>query len=70
MAANNLTLEERVEILEKEFTAFKSRFSSKPQRVWWQEIIGRFENDPVFDEIVALGQAIREKERADADAEL
>jgi len=68
MAVTSLTLEGRVEILEKEFTAFKSRLSSKPQRVWWQEIVGRFENDPVFDEIVALGQAIREKERADAES--
>jgi hypothetical protein len=69
MEANNLTLlEERVGALEKELKILKAQLSARPSRVWWQEIIGRFENDPVFDEIVALGQAIREKERAEAEA--
>lgn len=68
MEANNLTLEKRVEVLEREFTAFKSRFSSKPQRPWWEEIVGIFENDPAFDEIVALGKAIREKDRPEDES--
>jgi hypothetical protein len=68
MVANNLTLEERVEILEKEITILKSQLSTKPQRVWWQDIAGIFENDPAFEEILALGQAIREQERNEASS--
>lgn len=30
---------------------------------WWKEQAGRFENDPVFDEIAALGRKYRESLR-------
>jgi hypothetical protein len=68
MALDNPTLEERVEILEKELATLKSYLSLKPKRVWWQEIAGIFENDPAFEEIMTLGQSIRERERAEADS--
>jgi hypothetical protein len=63
MAANSMTLEKRVDLLEKELTLIKSRLPVNSKRIWWQEIAGIFENDPAFDEILALGQAIREQER-------
>jgi hypothetical protein len=36
------------------------------QRTWWREDAGRFEEDPVFDEIVELGRAFRESQRPGA----
>jgi len=69
MEANNLTLEERVAMLESELKILKVQLSARPPRVWWLENAGLFKDDPAFEEILALGQAIREKERAEAEAE-
>jgi hypothetical protein len=68
MEANNLTLEERVTTLERELKILKAQLSARPPHVWWKEISGMFKDDPTFDKIVELGQAIREKERAEAEA--
>ncbi len=69
MEANNLTLlEERVGALERELKILKAQLSARPPRVWWLENAGLFKDDPAFEEILALGQAIREKERAEAEA--
>lgn len=63
---NSLTLEQRIEIIERELNALKSFVSKSPQKPWWQKIAGIFKNDPAFDEISSLGQAIREQERITA----
>jgi len=63
----NLTLEERIANLEKEVAALKQLLSEKPQEPWWQTIVGMYENDPVFDEMVAFCEANREKERHEAE---
>ena len=68
MEANNLTLEERVATLERELKTLKTQLSARPPRVWWLENAGLFKDDPAFEEILALGRAIREKERAEAEA--
>lgn len=60
---NNLTLEQRVELIERELNFLKSQLPKNSQRPWWQKIAGVFENDPVFDEISSLGQSFREQER-------
>jgi hypothetical protein len=60
---NNLTLEQRVEVIERELNFLKAQLPKNSPKPWWQKIAGIFENDPAFDEILALGQAIREQER-------
>ncbi len=65
---NSLTLEQRVEIIERELDILKAQLPKNHQKPWWQKIAGVFENDPAFDEIVSLGQAIREQERRDAQS--
>ena len=35
------------------------------QHPWWEENVGRFANDPVFDEIVRLGREYRENQHPD-----
>jgi hypothetical protein len=69
MEENSLTLlEERVATLERELKTLKAQLSANSPRVWWLENAGLFKDDPAFEEILALGQAIREKERAEAEA--
>jgi hypothetical protein len=63
---NTLTLEQRVELIERELSFLKAQFSPNRKKPWWQKITGVFKNDPAFDEILALGQAIRQQERLDA----
>ncbi len=67
MAANNLTLEERITKLEKEAAALKLLFSEKPKEPWWQKMVGMSEDNPLFNEMVALCEANREKERREAE---
>jgi len=65
---HNLTLEQRVELIERELNFLKAQLPRNSQKPWWQKIAGVFENDPVFDEISSLGQALREQERREAQS--
>jgi hypothetical protein len=56
-------LVDRVEQLEKDMFALKKQAANGVP--WWERIAGRFENDPVFDEIVRLGHQYRESQRTD-----
>jgi hypothetical protein len=55
-------LAQRLETLERAVERLESR--SLPHadltRQWWLEDAGRFQNDPVFDEIVRLGREYRD----------
>lgn len=62
----SLTLEQRVELIERELNLLKARLPKNGAKPWWQKIAGTFENDSVFDEISSLGQALREQERREA----
>ncbi len=65
---NSLTLEQRIEVIERELNFLKAQLPKNSQKPWWQKIIGVFENDPAFDEISSLGQKIRAQERAEAQS--
>jgi len=56
-----------IQIVEKMTTENLTESSEKPQLPWWQETVGMFKDDPAFDKIVELAQAIREKERREAE---
>lgn len=61
-------LEERVARLEHQLRQLGSRVGAKTvsEVPWWERTAGRFKDDPIFAEIVELGQKIREAERARA----
>ena len=62
MATKVTRLEERLARLEGELKDLKAEV--RQQRIpWYEQIAGTFENDPVFDEIVRLGAAIRKADR-------
>ncbi len=65
---HTLTLEQRVEQIERELNFLKAQLPKNGSKPWWQKISGAFENDPAFEEISALGQALREEERREAQA--
>jgi hypothetical protein len=55
-------LEDRVTILERQLRSMKSQLKAvrkTSQKPWWEDLAGRFKNDPLFDEIAEAGQAYR-----------
>ena len=56
-------LEERVARLEKEFDEFKATMPGRKKKPWYEEIVGDFEGDNAFEEIVRLGAQIRKADR-------
>ena len=58
---SQLTLEERVAVLERELTQVKSQLAAGGGEDW-RSTFGAFANDPLFDEIVREGRAYREGE--------
>jgi hypothetical protein len=68
--SKKLTLAElttRVVLLELEVAKLKRCVSDKADsRPWWKMLAGNYANDPVFDEVVALGREYRESLRPGA----
>ena len=56
------SLEQRVEILERELQALKTRLTDD-KRPWWEKVWGSFAGDPAFKEAMRLGRAYRESLR-------
>jgi hypothetical protein len=56
-------LETRVAELERELRDLKTQFASGKRVPWYRQIAGAFKDDPVFEEIMRLGAAIRKADR-------
>jgi hypothetical protein len=56
-------LETRVAELERELRDLKSQFASGKGVPWYRQIVGAFKDDPVFEEIMRMGAAIRKGDR-------
>lgn len=52
------TLEERVALIEKELEQLRQQLPP-PQKTGWRKLLGAFDNDPDFDEIIRLGKEYR-----------
>lgn len=63
-----ISFKARLERLEGDVKEIKAMLQAQqvPKQPWWEEMIGVFADDPVFDEIDRLGREIREKERKKA----
>jgi hypothetical protein len=58
-------LEQRVAALEAEVTKFKRKLEERETSTpWWEEIVGTFENDPIYDHAMRLGQQYRKSLRS------
>jgi hypothetical protein len=67
MSADGVSVETRLSAIEEELRQIKLLLAAKVHDTglpWWKQIMGSHENDPVFAEIVELGQQIRKKGQA------
>ena len=58
------TLEQRIEALEQEVRVIKLAIQKleKDEQPWWISQAGVFKDDPLFDEMVVIGQQIRKSQ--------
>jgi len=57
-------LEQRLEAVEREVQKLRAQRRPAPKKnKWWRESAGRFEKDPLFDQIVQLGRKYRKSTR-------
>jgi hypothetical protein len=66
----NATIEGRLANLEKDVAELKhhvlhSTASTAPPANWLESVIGSFENEPAFYEVLELGRAARQADRPD-----
>ena len=65
-------LEERVTLLEAEAARLKARqATATPEDAapWWKKLVGIYEGDPDFEEVVRLGREYREAQRPPEETE-
>ena len=63
MAAETDQLERRVSEIERELATLKSAILHGTKGPWWRQILGEFEGDLDYAEIVRLGEDLRRAER-------
>ena len=63
MPTNNL--EERLAAVEKDLARL-NKLTEQANKPWWEEIVGTFTNDPIYEEAMRLGREWREAQRPKA----
>ena len=64
MASSRADLEQRVMDLEAEVSNLKRKFAELALfQPWWEQIVGTFEGDPIYDEAMKLGRLYRQSLR-------
>ena len=60
-------LEKRVAVLEAELAKLKRKVEgADASNPWWERIAGTFENDPIYEKAMKLGQQYRRSQRPGA----
>jgi hypothetical protein len=61
----SVPLEQRVATLEAEVATLKRKLAERESNPsWWEQIVGTFENDPIYDHAMRLGQQYRRSIRS------
>lgn len=64
--SQNVAIEQRLTAVENELRNLKQRIESSQS--WYDRMVGAFENDPAFEEVLELGRQFRESQgQADED---
>lgn len=58
-----ITLEERVSVLEKELADLKQASHPGPTAKNWRKTVGMFDDDPGIEQVHRLGQEYRQRDR-------
>ena len=67
MASPRSALEQRVSDLEVEVNKLKRKINElATSQPWWEQIVGTFENDRIYDEAMKLGRHYRQSLRPKA----
>lgn len=54
-------LEQRVAALEAAVAKLQRKIEERePGKPWWEQIVGTFENDPIYEHAMRLGQQYRQ----------
>lgn len=61
-------IEARLIALEAEVAQLKEQRQTSAATPWWEEILGSFANDPVYDEAMQLGRQYRESLRSQTES--
>jgi hypothetical protein len=62
----NTELENRIAALEAEVALLKSKIEKNEDKTevpWWEEHLGIFADDPIYDEAMRLGREYRESQK-------
>ena len=62
MPSDSDILEKRIAKLEQELVDLRAEVRKQTGRNAWLKTLGRFENDPAFDEAMRLGREYRERQ--------
>ncbi|MCT7975545.1 hypothetical protein [Laspinema olomoucense] len=65
---SNSSLEERMAAVEAAITEIQEQIAPTQSMNWLEQITGSFKDEPAFEEILALGQAIRGGDESVLDA--
>lgn len=63
MAQKPQQIEERLSRLESELPAIKAALQDRSPEPWYRQIVGDFEGDEFFAEMIRLGRKIRRRQR-------
>lgn len=58
--APNVSLEERLAVVEAVLAKLQKQLEIYQQSNWLQQITGTFKDEPAFEEVLAYGRAIRQ----------
>jgi hypothetical protein len=59
MSATTEQLEKRLARVEKELAELRKALVARPAEPWYRQIVGSFEGDEAFADIIRLGRLIR-----------
>lgn len=65
---SNTEIETRLANLETELKKLRADIHGDAKKPWWENIVGKFADDPIYDEAMQLGREYRESLRDSEDA--
>jgi hypothetical protein len=68
--STNISVEQRLAILEATVDDLQKKLASSQSPNWLQQVTGSFKDEPAFEEVLAYGRAIREADHPLAEKQV